>query len=587
MRNTLKQVIILGQVILWLACATVTWAGQEPEAPIVPGDIMPGAVERSLKERDIPTPTQLPEIDVQEETGATLKGGEGVTFRLSKVRFEGQRVLSDQDLQDVAAAYVGQTMEVSALKEITDAVTRLYKEKGYFLSRAYVPPQSIKEGEVLIKVREGRLGEIIIRGNKRYSRDLLRNTLKVIRGEGAVRTADVERGLLLLTDIPGLKVKATFKPGDRPGTSDIVLDVYEDRMFSIGADFNNYGSEYISGERYGVTAQARNLAGMGDLLTVRGVTGNEGLDGLFYGRAEYSLALGSKGLRAGLHYEKLKYELTEDLNKLNFAGHVNQGGGYLTYPIIRGRYLTWNVRGGFDLKNVKNEIWDQQTGKDNLRYAHLGTSVQWLDCWGGSNFVSLVGYQNFPTILGGTTEEESDKDMIRLNTEIVYSKLEMDISRIQQIPFGGLVLMLYGHGQYSNDRVPSSEQITLGGAGSVRGYNQAEFSGDSGYTLTGELRIPIPGTRNVHWFGSGKTVGETLQIAGFVDYGAAGLNNPYPSAISEDTSDICGAGAGLRFTYNPWVRFKLDWAKSIGGDTPKDPEVEDDGVWYFQCALQY
>ncbi|ACL03990.1 Polypeptide-transport-associated domain protein ShlB-type [Desulfatibacillum aliphaticivorans] len=585
MRNTLKQVIILGQVILWLAMAAVTWAGQEPEESVVPDSGMPGAVERSLKEREIPAHSRLPEISVQDEQSAVFKGGEGVTFRLSKIRFEGQRVFADQDLQEVVAPYVGQTMEVSALKEVTDEVTRFYKENGYFLSRAYVPPQCIKEGEVLIKVREGRLGEIIIRGNKRYSRELLRNTLKVIRGEGAVRTADVERGLLLLTDIPGLNVKATFKPGERPGTSDIVLDVTEDRMFSIGADFNNYGSEYVSGERYGVNAQARNLMGFGDLLSVRGVTGNEGLDGLFYGRAEYSMALGSKGLRAGIHYEHLKYELGEELTILNFAGHVRQGGVFLSYPIIRSRYLNWNVQGGLTGKNVKNEIDDQMTGKDKLRYGHLGTSVQWLDTWGGSNFVSLTGYQNFPSVLGGMPE--GYQNTVRFDTETVYSKLEVDAQRIQQIPFGGLVLMLYGHGQYSADRVPSSEQIFLGGAGSVRGYDQAEFSGDTGYYVTTELRIPIPGTRNLHWFGSRKTVWETLQIAGFMDYGYASINDPYPSEMSEDNTDMCGAGAGLRFTYSPYVRFKLDWAKSIGGDTPKDRDVEDDGVWYVQVALQY
>ncbi|MBI9077854.1 MAG: ShlB/FhaC/HecB family hemolysin secretion/activation protein, partial [Desulfatibacillum sp.] len=576
---------ILGQVIVWLAVATIAWAGQEPGESIVPDGGMPGAVERSLKEREVPAPSQLPEISVQEEAGATFKGGEGVTFRLSKIRFEGQRVFDDQELQEVVASYVGQTLEVSALKDITDAVTRFYKENGYFLSRAYVPPQSIKEGEVLVKVREGRLGEIIIRGNKRYSRELLRNTLKVIRGEGAVRTADVERGLLLLTDIPGLKVKATFKPGERPGTSDIVLDVFEERMFSVGADFNNFGSEFVSTERYGLNAQARNVAGYGDLLTVRGVTGNDGFDGLFYGAADYSLALGAKGLRAGIHYEKLKYELGQELTILNFAGHVNQGGVYLSYPIIRSRYLNWNIKGGLDGKNVKNEIHDQMIGKDNLRFAHLGTSVQWLDTWGGSNFISLTGYQNFPTVLGGM--EEGYANTIRFDTETTYSKLELDASRMQQIPFGGLVLMLYGHGQYSHDRVPSSEQISLGGAGSVRGYDQSEYTGDTGYYLTTELRIPIPGTRNLHWFGSEKTVWETLQIAGFMDYGAASINNPYPSEMSEDNSDLCGAGAGLRFTYSPYVRFKLDWAKSIGGDEPKDEDVDEDGIWYVQVALQY
>ncbi len=582
MRNTLKQVAMIGQVMVWLMVATIAWAGQAPE---VPDEAMPGAVERSLMEREAPLRSNLPEVSVQEETGAVFKGGEGVSFRLSRLRFEGCRVFSEEELQEVVGGFVGQTIEVSGLKEITDLVTRFYKESGYFLSRAYVPPQSIKEGEVLIKVREGRLGEIIIKGNKRYSRQLLRNTLKVIRGEGAVRTADVERGLLLLTDMPGLTVKATFKPGERPGTSDIVLNVFEDRMFSAGLDFNNFGSEYVSTERYGLAAEARNLLGQADLLTVRGVTGSGGVDDLFYGAAEYSAALGAKGLRAGVHYSKLKYELGEELRILNFAGHVNQGGAWLSYPIVRSRYLNWTVRGGFDMKNVKNEIDNQRVGLDKLRYAHLGTSVQWLDTWGGSNAITLTGYQNFSTVLGGTREDYLET--IRLNTEVVYSKLTADVSRIQRIPFGGLVVMLYGHGQYSHDRVPSSEQISIGGAGSVRGYKQSAYTGDTGYHVTSELRIPIPGTRNVHWFGSKKTVWETLQFAGFFDYGATTINKPYPSERSEDHADIAGAGVGLRFTYSPYVRFKLDWAKSVGGDTPRDDDIDTNGAWYIQCSLNY
>ncbi len=583
MRKTLKHLVVIGQVMVWLACATVAWAGEGPVD--VPDAGMPGAVERSLQERTIPTPSEMPEISVQEESGATLRGGEGVDFRLSKIRFEGQRVFSNQDLQDVVAPYLGTTIEVSQLRTVADEVTKFYKTQGYFLSRAYIPPQSIKEGEVLIKVREGRLGEIIIKGNKRYSRQLLRNTLKVIRGEGAVRTADVERGLLLLTDIPGLDVKATFKPGERPGTSDIVLDVSEGRPFTIAADFNNFGSEYVSTERFGLAAQAHNLAGRGDELSVRGVTGMGGPDELLYGRAEYSIPLGSKGLRASANYANMQYELGQELEILNFNGRVNQGGVKLDYPIIRSRYLNWNVWGGLDMKNVNNKIDNQLVGKDKLRYASLGTSVQWLDTYGGSNYIGVTGYQNFAGVLGGTHEDY--KETIRFSTEIVYSKVTADVSRIQQVPFGGLVLMLYGHGQYSHDRVPSSEQISIGGAGSVRGYAQSEYSGDSGYSGTAELRIPIPYTQKVHLFGAKKSLWEIFQFAGFVDYGKISLNKTYPSERSQDYREIAGAGAGIRFTYSPNVRLKVDWAKTIGGQIPNDGDIHNDGAWYIQCEIKY
>ena len=236
--------LVLG-VLLVAFCANL-WAADSD----VPDRAKPGAVEKSLEPKAVPTVTKLPEITIEDEKGKRFKGAAGMKFFLEDIVFEGNRVLSSEELREVVGGYLGKTIEVNALMEIADKVTAYYKKQGYFLSRAYYPPQTIKKS-VKMKIREGHLGEIIIKGNKRYSREIIRNTLKIIRGEGAVRTADIERGLLLLMDYPGLSVKATLKPGERPGTSDLVLDVKEDFFLKFAFDVNNFGSEYTSKHRLG------------------------------------------------------------------------------------------------------------------------------------------------------------------------------------------------------------------------------------------------------------------------------------------------------------------------------------------------
>lgn len=574
MNNTVLRAIFISLLLVILAGSG--WAAEIPAAG------QPGAVEKSIEPQPVQKPSRLPEIKMEEE-GVPRLTGEGIKFQLKSIVFEGNTVFSSEELQKVVAGYIGQTVEVAKLTEIADAITAYYAKAGYFLTRAYLPPQTIKDGTVLIRIREGRLGEIIIEGNKRYSSALINNTLKIIRERGAVCTEDVERGLLLLMDYPALTVKATFKAGKQPGTTDIVLTVTEGRPFDFALDYDNFGSRFVSGDRFGATLSVYDTIAEGDALSLRGVTGSTGVDGLFYGRAEYVLPLGYKGTRLGVFYTHLQYELGQSLASLDASGRSDGGGIWMNHPLMRSRNYNWFVEGGFDANDVTQKVAGQTSGKDNIRNAHLGTTFQWLDSFDGSNTVSARYYRGFAGVLGGT--ERGTADTIRINTEMAYNKVEGSLARIQRLPVG-FSLLLNGHGQWSNDRLPSSEEFHLGGAGTVRGYAQGERSGDTGLAATAELRIPVLGLQDKRWFG--RTVGDTFQFAVFYDYGKVWITDAAQNGEqADDNLDMAGAGAGIRLAFTPYVRFKLDWAKSVGGTDPLDKSDKDSGIWTAQLILSF
>lgn len=575
------KTILLVQVFILIAFCQAAWSQTIKD---IPESGRTGAAEKSLQPRPIQQPTRLPEIIIQEDGTPRLGDGK-VKFLLKELLFDDNLVFSREQLRTVVAEHTGKTIEVGKLSEIADAITAYYQKAGYFLTRAYVPPQAIRDGKVTIKVREGRLGDIIINGNQRYSRDLIRNTLKIIRGEGAVRTADVERALLLLMDYPGLKVKATFKPGSLPATTDIVLDVTEDRFFSFGVDYNNFGSRYVSQDRFGLSFDLYNPMSVGDAFSLRATTGAEGAQSLFYGRLEYVLPVSRTGSKLGINYSSMQYDLIGDLKALKAGGESKGGGIWFSHPIVRGRNFNWFWQAGFDTKDVSQNIQSLEVGRDKTRHAYLGTSFHWVDALQGSNSVSVKGYQSFAKLLGGL--DQNDTRTIRSGTEVIYSKVELDASRIQQLPLGASMLLNVSS-QWSGHRLPSSEQFYLGGAGTVRGYVQGERSGDSGLAATAELRIPIPGVSDVRWWSGSKTVGETLQLAAFYDYGKAWISDATLwGEQALDDSLLQGAGVGLRFTYSPYVRFKVDWAKTVGGLVPAKRDDKDNGVWYLQAAISF
>jgi hemolysin activation/secretion protein len=560
-----------------LAVASVSWSQ-------VPSQVKPGAVEQSLEPERFPEPGQIPDLIIRDRQKGEIEAAPGVSFTLKDVRFQGNTVFSSDTLRSLIADRIGQTIRVETLTTLADRITQHYKQNGYILSRAYIPPQTIKDA-VVIKVREGRLGDIIVQGNQRYSDRLINRTLQIIHKRGAVNLKDLERGLLLLTDIPGLEVKATLKPGSEPGTTDIVLEAMEDRGYHVGFDYNNYGTDVVSEHRFGVSTSATNLTGLGDLLTVRGVTGEEGFSGLLYARADYSMLLGYEGARWGLYLQHLEYELQEEFEVFDYEGRSFAGGAWVSYPFYRTRQFSWWGEVGVDVLNQEQEIMGEDIGEDRVRPFHVANTFQINDRFGGRNSLRLNAVFNKDSFMGGTDNE--DEDFIRQETEFNFFKLELDATRYQKLPAGfGLILSVVG--QASGDRLPSSQQLAMGGQGTVRGYEQSEFSADNGGYFNAELRIPILGAETVKWFGTGKTIGETLQLALFLDGGFANINDPLSdSEEAMDDADFGGGGLGLRFTYSPWFNLHADYAHHLFGDDPQDEDVEDNGIFYIRASLLY
>ncbi|MDD5595645.1 MAG: POTRA domain-containing protein, partial [Candidatus Omnitrophica bacterium] len=63
--------------------------------------------------------------------------------------------------------------------KIADKITEIYRKKGRTTSRAYLPPQTIKDGILTIKVIEGKVGKIDIRGNRYFRTSLLEKKLNL------------------------------------------------------------------------------------------------------------------------------------------------------------------------------------------------------------------------------------------------------------------------------------------------------------------------------------------------------------------------------------------------------------------------
>ena len=82
---------------------------------------------------------------------------------------------------------------------------------------------------------------------------MIKRYFKAQEDHGIVREDLLEKGILLTKDLPRVETGVTMKKGKKPGTVDMVLPTKDKFAIKAGVDYNNYGSIYISKNRYGAS----------------------------------------------------------------------------------------------------------------------------------------------------------------------------------------------------------------------------------------------------------------------------------------------------------------------------------------------
>ena len=158
------------------------------------------------------------------------------------------------------------------MKDAAALVEEFYRGEGYFLARAFLPQQTSKDGVVEIAVLEGKVGDVKIQASadSRLNSSVAEGLLASIQSGALVDEKSLERALLLLSDIPGTRVRSTLSPGAQVGAADLRVELEDTGERVTGSvEADNYGSKHAGRDRYAVSANLINPSGYGDILGVR------------------------------------------------------------------------------------------------------------------------------------------------------------------------------------------------------------------------------------------------------------------------------------------------------------------------------
>ena len=426
-------------------------------------------------------------VQAQSSTGSTV-ALERVTLR--SIEFRGNGAIGDAELQALAAPYLGQSVALADLDKLAAAVTQLYRDRGYFLAIAVVPQQAIADGKVQISVLEGRLGKVDVR--VAADAPVKASTIEAIVGRlkrgTALQVGTYERVMLLMSDLPGVRVQAGLEQGAETGTTDLVVEVAAaPRRWDASVDLDNYGTEASGRWRASASVRYASPFGVGDNLDARLMSTSNA--GQTFGRLAYEAPLGQNGLRAGIGASRVGYELGGQYEALGASGTAVVFDTSLSYPLIRSRALNLLWRASYESKQLRDET--QQVGLDTHKHVDaLSNIFNWESrdaLWGGGYTSAGVTFYLARLRFDDDVSLSNDQSDIGRHTAGNFTKLNLQAGRLQTL-FGRNNLFVSLNGQFASRNLDASEKLALGGDGAVRAYPSGEVLVDVGYVGSVEWR---------------------------------------------------------------------------------------------------
>lgn len=541
-------------------------------------------------------PRTAPDINLPRQDTPSTPAPQGMTIKLTSFRFIGDTAELDQAaLHSTVKDYVGKEIGFVQLREAADRLSAYLRNQGYSTARVYLGAQEIRDGVVDLTIVLGRI-QADANGNgiavqtsglqlklerqlqPRLNQERIRKTVaRATVGQSLYLKMDhLERGLLLLSDLPGIVARAQIDPGTEPGTARLTIEVTEGPLLTGAASLDNFGNRYTGAQRLNVQASLNDPSGSGD----QAILHVSAADRLRIARLGYSRPLGYSGLRVGASHTHLSYKIGKELAVLNSQGTAAVTGANLSYPFIRTRRNSLFGILNYEHKALRDESLSAVVADKRINVASLILDGTYIDGWNGGG---LTRY--------GLTASRGELDLSRSAASLGadqagprsnggYTKAGYNLIRMQQLSsnwtfFGAL------SGQLASKNLDSSEKFVLGGPTGIRAYPSGEASGDQGWLANLELRYDIAGGSADRW-----------QLVAFYDVGGvllhkntwAGWNAGNPN--QPNRYRLTGAGLGINFVRSASHAVSASYAQKIGRNPARsaagldaDGRQDDSRIW--------
>ncbi|MEH1829924.1 MAG: ShlB/FhaC/HecB family hemolysin secretion/activation protein [Nostoc sp.] len=490
------------------------------------------------------------------------------SIQVKKIEVTGSTILNSEQLNSITKPVEGRSVSLEELRQVADAITQIYLDRGFITSRAILVDQAITNGVVQIRVIEGGVEKIEIQGTKRLNPDYVRSRV-ALGASKPLSTANLEDQLRLLRTDPLLSnVEASLRTGNEVGQSILVVRVTEADAFDGSVSIDNYSPPSVGSERLGFNASYRNLTGIGDELAAayyRTTQGGSNIYDFSY-RVPLNAMNGTLQLRTTINNNKV---VQEPLNAFDIRGESQLYEISYRQPLVRSPREEFALSLGFTVQNGQTFTFAGPTpfgfgpdteGNSRTRVIKFGQDYVRRDVNGAWALRSLfsLGLGSFDATINPDPVPDGR----------FFSWLAQ-VQRVQRLTNDNL-LIAQAEVQLTPNGLLPSQQFVIGGGQSLRGYRQNARAGDNGVRFSLEDRITLEKDE------SGNSM---VQIAPFFDSGVIWNVNDNPNQLQKQKF-LAGVGLGVLWEPLPNLNMRLDYGLPLINLDDRGENAQDHGFYF-------
>lgn len=503
-----------------------------------------------------------PVAEVEQQSVQVNEANDEIKFDVFEYQVDGNSVLPSSDIEKAVYPFMGEQKTITDVEQARTVLEKTYQEAGYLTVSVSIPQQDVDKGVVRLLVTEGKVERLQVV-------DAHYNTLSEIKSrtpqfaEGSVphfHTAQKELGTLNRNQ--NRQVTPVLRPGKSPGTVEVDLQVKDKLPLHGNLELNDRYSPNTSKLRLNAGIKYDNLFQKDHSLGMNLQVSPEDINEVKVFSGTYVIPRENGDYFAA-------YAVASDSN-IAAVGDINVlGKGYIVgaryihpLPLSEGFYHSLTF--GLDYKIFKENLF--LLGADtsiDTPISYWATSIGYdanIQSGYGQTQASIV-LNMAPRLMGNTDAEFNRK---RDQAQANYAYLRADVKQLYTFDSGWAMQGKLAW-QLASQELISTEQFTIGGVESVRGYLESSRLGDSGVSGTLELRTP-PLAQYLKHYQFANYIKDFYAYA-FIDAGRVQVKNP---AGLEPHYELYSAGLGFKLkTNNGWFSY-LDLAQAMNDA----PEVE-------------
>jgi len=502
----------------------------------------------------------------------------GACIDIQTLEINGVTLLSDRFASDLQNEYEGRCLYLADMNAIMDRINEEYVEKGYISSRAYLPQQDLSKGTLVFQIIEGSLEDIRGETDDVFGEDGVRHQFasafpNMIGKPLNIR--DIEQGLDQMNRLRVNNTSMDLVPAQQAGGSILSVKNNRSKPWSIQTGIDNSGTQPTGVLQGSINASYDDLFGNNDYVSLSikhdlGRTNRRQSKNVAF---KYEFPYGYWTFSYGLNYFDYISELQTTSQNFKTSGLSRNHTFSASNVLHRDQVSKTTLTGSLVAKENENFFEGVQldVSSRKLTIANLGLSHSRKI--NNGFLLGSVTYARGLELFGAFEDTPTSLDA-------QFDRFTFDANLIKQFDLGwgrsNPRLDLLGNAVFSSDSLFSSEQISIGGPFSVRGFKGNSISGDRGGYLRSDISMALPALGH-QWFD--QKIGALVPYMGF-DIGAIRTDKD----VATETGTLKSLSFGLKNTGSDNISFDFNYAKPLSAPSFIGKESEE---LFFRVTMTF